>query len=248
MKTAIVTGGGTGIGRESAIALAKAGFAVAIAGRREEPLLDTAKIIKDAGGKVLAIPTDVANPASVSALFQKVIEQWGRLDVLFNNAGVNIPGDKLEDVPFENWQKVVDVNISGVFLCTQEAFRRMKAQSPQGGRIINNGSISAHIPRPNSAPYTASKHAVSGLTKAAGLDGRKYNIHVGQIDIGNALTDMAEKMTRGVPQADGSIKVEPTIDMKHVAEAVVYMASLPLDVNVPTITVMASQMPYLGRG
>ena len=246
-RVAIVTGGGTGIGKHSALALLRDGYSVTIAGRRPEPLDET---VKEAGadGRMLAVPTDVGDPQSVKALFARATETFGRLDVLFNNAGGGAPPVPLEELTYEQWQGVVDSNLSGTFLCTQEAIKVMKAQSPMGGRIINNGSISAHTPRPNSAPYTATKHGVTGLTKATSLDGRKYNIACGQIDIGNAATDMAARMSVGTPQADGSIKVEPTFDVKHVAETVLYMANLPLDTNVQSITVMATKMPYIGRG
>lgn len=244
-RVAIVTGAGSGIGRASAVALAQAGYAVALAGRRAEKLQEVAD---EAGAAALAVPTDVTDPASVAALFAATTERFGRLDVVFNNAGMGAPGVLLEDLTFEQWSAVVNVNLTGVFLCTQQAFRVMKAQSPQGGRIINNGSISAHVPRPNSAPYTATKHAVSGLTRSTSLDGRKYNIACGQIDIGNAATDMTERMNDGVPQADGSTKVEPRMHVGNVADAVVFMANLPLEANVQFMTVMATTMPYIGRG
>jgi NAD(P)-dependent dehydrogenase (short-subunit alcohol dehydrogenase family) len=244
-RVAIVTGAGSGIGRASAVALAQAGYAVALAGRRAEKLQEVAD---EAGEAALAVPTDVTDPASVEALFAATTERFGRLDVVFNNAGMGAPGVLLEDLTFEQWSAVVNVNLTGVFLCTQQAFRAMKAQSPQGGRIINNGSISAHVPRPNSAPYTATKHAVSGLTRSTSLDGRKYNIACGQIDIGNAATDMTERMNDGVPQADGSTQVEPRMHVGNVADAVVFMANLPLEANVQFMTVMATTMPYIGRG
>ena len=246
-RVAIVTGGGTGIGKHSALVLLRDGYSVTIAGRRPGPLEET---VKEAGadGSMLAIPTDVGDPESVKALFARTMEAFGRLDVLFNNAGGGAPRVLFEDLTYEQWQGVVDSNLSGTFLCTQEAIKIMKAQTPMGGRIINNGSISAHTPRPNSAPYTATKHGVTGLTKATSLDGRKYNIACGQIDIGNTATDMAARMSGGTPQADGSIKVEPTFDVKHVAETVLHMANLPLDTNVQFITVMATKMPYIGRG
>lgn len=247
-KVAIVTGAGTGVGRAAALGLAKAGYAVVLAGRRKEPLDEVAAEIGAGGGDALAVPTDVSDPASVAALFNAAKDRFGRLDVLFNNAGTGAPPIPLEDLTFEQWKSVVDINLTGMFLCTQQAFRLMKDQVPQGGRIINNGSISAHAPRPNSAPYTATKHGVTGLTKAASLDGRKYGITVGQIDIGNAATPMTARMAGGVPQADGQMKPEPTIDAKHVADAIVYMANLPPDANVHTITVMASKMPFVGRG
>lgn len=247
-KVAIVTGAGTGVGRAAALGLAKAGYAVVLAGRRKEPLDEVAAEIGADEGDALAVPTDVSDPASVATLFNATKDRFGRLDVLFNNAGTGAPPIPLEDLTFEQWKSVVDINLTGMFLCTQQAFRLMKDQVPQGGRIINNGSISAHAPRPNSAPYTATKHGVTGLTKAASLDGRKYGITVGQIDIGNAATPMTARMAGGVPQADGQMKPEPTIDAKHVADAIVYMANLPPDANVHTITVMASKMPFVGRG
>jgi NAD(P)-dependent dehydrogenase (short-subunit alcohol dehydrogenase family) len=245
-KVAIVTGAGSGIGKQVAIALEREGYAVALAGRRKEPLEATAAEVKESAA--LIVPTDVSDPASVKALFDRTREKFGRLDLLFNNAGVGARPLPLEDLPYEQWKKVIDINLNGAFLCTQHAFRVMKAQQPQGGRIINNGSISAHAPRPNSAPYTASKHGMSGLTKATSLDGRKYNIACGQIDIGNAATEMTAPMGQGVPQANGTIEVEPTFDANHVARAVIYMASLPLDANVLFLTVMATAMPFVGRG
>jgi NAD(P)-dependent dehydrogenase (short-subunit alcohol dehydrogenase family) len=245
-KVAIVTGAGSGIGKQVAIALAREGYAVALAGRRKEPLEATAAEVKESA--TLVVPTDVSDPASVKALFDVTREKFGRLDLLFNNAGVGARPLPLEDLPFEQWKKVIDINLNGAFLCTQEAFRIMKAQQPRGGRIINNGSISAHAPRPNSAPYTASKHGMSGLTKATSLDGRKYNIACGQIDIGNAATEMTARMSQGVPQANGAIEVEPTFDANHVARAVIYMASLSLDANVLFMTVIATAMPFVGRG
>jgi NAD(P)-dependent dehydrogenase (short-subunit alcohol dehydrogenase family) len=247
-KTAIVTGAGSGIGKRVALALLREGYSVALAGRRPEPLEATAREGKSSGSRTLVVPTYVSDPAGVKALFDKTKEAFGRLDLLFNNAGVGAPGVPLEDLTYEQWKAVVDTNLTGVFLCTQEAFRIMKSQQPRGGRIINNGSISAHTPRPNSAPYTATKHAVTGLTKATSLDGRKYDIACGQIDIGNAATELTAKMSKGVPQANGSVAVEPTMDVEHVARAVVYMASLPLDANVQFMTVMATKMPHLGRG
>ena len=247
-KTAIVTGAGSGIGKHVALALLREGYSVALAGRRSEPLEATAREGKSSGSRMLVVPTDVSDPAGVKALFDKTKEAFGRLDLLFNNAGVGAPGVPLEDLTYEQWKAVVDTNLTGVFLCTQEAFRIMKSQQPRGGRIINNGSISAHTPRPNSAPYTSTKHAVTGLTKATSLDGRKYDIACGQIDIGNAATELTAKMSKGVPQANGSVAVEPTMDVEHVARAVVYMASLPLDANVQFMTVMATKMPHLGRG
>lgn len=247
-KVALVTGAGTGIGKASALALAKAGYNVVLAGRRIEPLETAAREAEAAGVKALAVSTDVGDPASVRSLFAKTKQAFGRLDVLFNNAGMGTPAMPFEDISYEQWKAVVDVNLTGMFLCSQEAFRIMKDQTPRGGRIINNGSISAYAPRPFSAPYTSTKHAVSGLTKACSLDGRAYDIAVGQIDIGNAATEMTERMAKGVPQADGSMKVEPRMDVQHVANAVVHMASLPLDANVLFMTVMATKMPFVGRG
>jgi NAD(P)-dependent dehydrogenase (short-subunit alcohol dehydrogenase family) len=244
-KVAIVTGGGSGIGRAAALALAREGWSVVVAGRRPEPLAETARL---AGGTALAVPTDVTDPASVRALFDRAVAAFGRVDLLFNNAGATAPGVPLEQLTVEQWRAAVDVNLSGVFFCLQEAFRVMKAQTPRGGRVINNGSISAHTPRPNSAPYTATKHAVTGLTKVAALDGRAWDIAVGQIDIGNAGTDMTGRMAAGVPQANGTVMPEPTMDVEHVARAVVYMAGLPLDANVLSMTVMATKMPFVGRG
>ncbi|MDQ4060305.1 MAG: SDR family oxidoreductase [Pseudomonadota bacterium] len=247
-KVAIVTGAGTGVGKAVTLALLQEGYAVVLAGRRKEPLESTAEAGKTSGSRTLVVPTDVSDPSSVQALFARTKETFGRLDLLFNNAGTGAPAIPLEDLSYEQWKAVVDVNLNGMFLCLQEAFRLMKDQQPRGGRIINNGSISAHAPRPNSAPYTATKHAVTGLTKSASLDGRKYDIACGQIDIGNAETDMARRMKDGVPQADGSIRAEPLMDPAHVASAVVYMASLPLEANVQFITVMATKMPFVGRG
>jgi NAD(P)-dependent dehydrogenase (short-subunit alcohol dehydrogenase family) len=248
-KVAIITGAGSGIGRAVALALLKDGYSVALAGRRAEPLAETAKLAGADRERALAVPTDVTDQASVKALFAAVKEKFGRLDVLFNNAGTGAPGTiMLEDLTFDQWQAVVNTNLTGPFLCTQEAFRLMKDQSPRGGRIINNGSISAHAPRPNSAPYTSTKHAITGLTKSSALDGRKYDIAVGQIDIGNALTEMASGMAKGMPQADGSVRTEPTMDVAHVASSVLYMANLPLDANVQFLTVMATKMPFIGRG
>ena len=247
-KVALITGGGTGIGRAAALALAKGGYSVVITGRRKEPLDKTAADIAKLGAKALTLAADVGKPGDVDALFAKTKETFGRLDVLFNNAGMGAPAVPLEDLTFEKWQQVVDVNLNGVFLCTQAAFRIMKDQNPRGGRIINNGSISAHAPRPNSAPYTSTKHAVTGLTKAASLEGRKYDIACGQIDIGNAETELAARMANGVSQADGSIRAEPLMDVNHVGEAVAFMASLPLESNVLFLTVMATKMPFVGRG
>jgi NAD(P)-dependent dehydrogenase (short-subunit alcohol dehydrogenase family) len=247
-KVAIVTGAGSGIGKAAALALLKEGYSVALAGRRKEALEAVAKAAGADGARALAAPTDIGKPESVRALFAATKAMFGRLDVLFNNAGQNAPGIPLEELSFEQWQSVVDANLTGAFLCTQEAFKLMKSQSPRGGRIINNGSISAHAPRPNSAPYTATKHAITGLTKVTALDGRKYDIACGQVDIGNALTEMAERMAKGVPQANGEIAVEPLMDVQHVANAVVHMASLPLDANILFLTVMATKMPFVGRG
>jgi NAD(P)-dependent dehydrogenase (short-subunit alcohol dehydrogenase family) len=247
-KVAIVTGAGTGIGRQTALALLREGYAVSLAGRRMEKLQETVERAGADRAHALAVPADVSDPASVRALFDRTLEAFGRLDLLFNNAGTGAPPVLLEDLSPEQWKTVVDINLTGVFLCTQEAFRIMKSQSPMGGRIINNGSISAHAPRPNSAPYTATKHAITGLTKSTALDGRKYDIACGQIDIGNAATEMAQPMKAGVPQANGTISVEPTMDVEDVARAVVYMASLPLEANVQFLTVMATKMPFIGRG
>ena len=246
-KVAIVTGAGTGIGKAVSTALLKDGYRVVLAGRRKEPLEKTVSE-SGAGARALAVPTDVSDPQSVRALFARTKEAFGRLDVLFNNAGVGAPGVPLEELSFEQWKAVVDINLTGVFLCTQEAIKLMKSQDPRGGRIINNGSISAHAPRPNSAPYTATKHAVTGLTKSTSLDGRKHDIACGQIDIGNAHTELAASMASGVPQANGSIAVEPLMDVNHVASAVLYMASLPLDANAQFLTIMATKMPFVGRG
>ena len=241
-----MTGGGSGIGRASALALARNGFSVVVTGRRPEPLDETAKL--GAEGHILPIPADVSDHAAVKDVFTRTKQTFGRLDVLFNNAGRGAPAINLEDLTPQQWLDVVGANLNGAFYCTREAFIIMKEQDPRGGRIINNGSISAHAPRPNSAPYTATKHAITGLTKATALDGRKYDIACGQIDIGNAATEMTARMKRGVPQANGSIEVEPTMDVQHVAGAVVYMASLPLDANVQFLTVMATKMPFIGRG
>jgi NAD(P)-dependent dehydrogenase (short-subunit alcohol dehydrogenase family) len=246
-KVAVVTGAGSGIGRAAALALLREGYAVVLAGRRAEVLRETAGAAP-AGGKSLVIPTDVTDPHAVKHLFAKVVATFGRLDVLFNNAGIGSPPVPLEEFSVEKWRQIVDINLTGAFLCLQAAYRVMKEQTPRGGRIINNGSISAHAPRLNSAPYTATKHAITGLTKSAALDGRKYEIAVGQIDIGNAETQMTAKMKEGVLQADGSLAVEPTMDVEAVARGVVYMASLPLDANVLFMTVMATKMPFVGRG
>jgi len=247
-KVAIITGGGSGIGKSSALALANAGYAVAVAGRRPEPLDETVATIEQAGGKGLAVQTDVGDPANVETLFAKVMETYGRLDLLFNNAGFGVAG-LLEDLTYEQWKSVVDTNLTGTFLCTQQAFKIMKDQDPQGGRIINNGSVSAHVPRPNSAPYTSTKHAITGLTKASSLDGRKYNIAVGQIDIGNALVKRTQQ-TRdgGLLQPSGETVPEATMDVENVADAIVQMAGLDLGVNIQFITIMATKMPYIGRG
>ena len=247
-KIAVVTGAGSGIGRAVAVALAQNGYTVVLAGRHRETLEKTAREAEQANSQTLVAPTDVTDPTSVRELFEKTKEKFGRLDLLFNNAGISGPAVPLEDLTYEEWKSVVDTNLTGAFLCTQEAFKIMKHQNPRGGRIINNGSISAYAPRPNSAPYTATKHAVLGLTKTTSLDGRKYDIACGQIDIGNAATEMAAKMKKGVPQANGTIAVEPTMDPTEVGRAVVYMASLPLDTNVQFMTVMATKMPFIGRG
>jgi NAD(P)-dependent dehydrogenase (short-subunit alcohol dehydrogenase family) len=247
-KIAIVTGAGSGIGKAVAIALAHEGYSVVLAGRRMQLLEATALEASPANSRTLVVPADVGDPASVGELFAKTKQAFGRLDLLFNNAGTSGRAIPLEDLTLEQWRSIVDTNLTGTFLCTQEAFRLMKSQEPRGGRIINNGSISAHSPRPNSAPYTASKHGVTGLTKVTSLDGRKYDIACGQIDIGNASTGMVERMKKGVPQANGTIAPEPTIDPADVARAVVYMASLPLDANVQFMTVMATKMPFIGRG
>ena len=243
-----MTGAGSGIGRAVAVALLNNGYDTVLAGRRLDALEAAAKLAAGAGTESLTVATDVGDPLAVDALFAKLGERFGRLDVLFNNAGTGAPPVPLEDLSYAQWKAVVDANLTGAFLCTQGAFRLMKAQDPRGGRIINNGSISAHAPRPNSAPYTATKHAITGLTKSSSLDGRKYDIAVGQIDIGNALTDLARRMTQGVPQAHGAIAVEPVMDVQHVANAVLHMASLPLDANVLFMTVMATKMPFVGRG
>lgn len=247
-KVALVTGAGSGIGRAAALALQGAGYSVVLAGRRLAELQKTAELAGASGGKMLAAPADVSRPNEVRALFARTRDSFGRLDVLFNNAGRGAPGVPMEDLSYEQWSEVVGVNLTGSFLCAQEAIKLMKAQEPQGGRIINNGSLSAHVPRPNSAPYTATKHAITGLTKSISLDCRKYNIACGQIDIGNAATEMTERMKAGVPQANGSVIVEPRMDVRHVGEAVLYMASLPLDANALFLTVMATQMPFVGRG
>ena len=246
-KVAVVTGAGSGIGKASALALLNAGYSVALAGRRAE-LLNQAVSESGAGARALAVPIDVSKPADVTALFAKTKEKFGSVDVLFNNAGTNAPGILFEDLSYEKWQSVVDVNLTGMFLCAQAAFRVMKAQNPRGGRIINNGSISAHAPRPDSAPYTCTKHAVTGLTKCISLDGRKYDIACGQVDVGNAMTELAARMSKGVKQANGEVAVEAMMDVREVANAVVHMASLPLSTNIQFVTIMATKMPFVGRG
>jgi NADP-dependent 3-hydroxy acid dehydrogenase YdfG len=246
-KIALVTGAGSGIGREIAIALVNAGYSVALAGRRREALEQTATLAGEAA-RTLVVPTDVSDEAAVDLLFAQIGARWGRIDLVFNNAGVFSPKVLLEDMTIEQWKSAVDINLTGAFLCTRAAFRMMKAQQPHGGRIINNGSISAHAPRPNSVSYTSTKHAITGLTKASSLDGRKYDIACGQIDIGNAATEMTARMQTGVPQANGTIAPEPVMDAAHVARAVLYMDSLPLDANVQFMTVMATKMPFVGRG
>jgi NAD(P)-dependent dehydrogenase (short-subunit alcohol dehydrogenase family) len=248
MRAAIVTGAGSGIGRAVALTLHSNGYSVALAGRRAAELERTLSLAAPADGTMIAIPTDVSQPDQVRLLFGATLEAFGRLDVLFNNAGTGAPAVPFEDLTFEQWNKVVGVNLTGAFLCAQQAIRTMKSQDPSGGRIINNGSISAHVPRPNSAPYTATKHAITGLTKSLSLDGRKYNIACGQIDVGNAATEMTERMTAGVPQANGTTMIEPRMNVQHVADAVLYMANLPLDANVQFMTVMATNMPFIGRG
>ena len=247
MKVAIVTGAGTGIGKAASLALLKDGYAVALVGRRKELLEETAKE-SAAGDRVLVLAADITKPENVKSVFSKVKDKWGRLDVLFNNAGMGAPAVPMEDLPVETWQAVVNINLNAMFYCMQEAIRIMKAQSPKGGRIINNGSISAHAPRPMSVAYTSTKHAVTGLTKTLSLDGRKDDIVCSQIDIGNALTPLASRMAKGVPQADGSIKPEPLMDVKHVGDCVLQMANLPLDVNMQFVTIMATKMPFVGRG
>jgi NAD(P)-dependent dehydrogenase (short-subunit alcohol dehydrogenase family) len=248
MKTAVVTGAGSGIGRAAALALHGAGYSVVLAGRRAENLEQTAALAGSPRASMYAMPTDVSQPESVRALFAKVRERFGRLDLLFNNAGMGAPAIPMEELSAEQWSQVVGVNLTGAFLCAQEAIRLMKAQEPRGGRIINNGSISAHAPRPHSAPYTATKHAISGLTKSISLDGRPYDIACGQIDIGNAVTELSSGMAKGALQANGDVMTEPMMDVKHVADAILYMASLPLDANVQFLTVMATKMPFVGRG
>jgi NAD(P)-dependent dehydrogenase (short-subunit alcohol dehydrogenase family) len=245
-KIAIVTGAGSGIGRAVVMALYKEGWTIVLVGRREKPLLETAK--KCNNERVLIVPTDITDPTSVQRLFTQTEKVFGRLDLLFNNAGIGAPSKPLENLTLDEWQSVIDTNLTGAFLCTQGAFKIMKRQKPMGGRIINNGSISAHVPRPQSAPYTASKHAITGLTKSTSLDGREFNIACGQIDIGNAASSMTKKMEGGIIQADGSQKIEPTMDVNDVGRTVAYMASLPHDTNIPFLTLMANQMPYMGRG
>ncbi|WP_409313015.1 SDR family oxidoreductase [Pseudomonas putida] len=247
-KVALVTGAGSGIGRAVALALLEDNFSLVLAGRRAEPLQAVVEQAQAAGGEALAVPTDVRDEQSVAQLFATIEEVHGRLDVMFNNAGINAPAVPVDELPLENWRNVIATNVDGVFLCARAAFGLMRRQQPQGGRIINNGSISAHTPRPFTAPYTASKHAVLGLTKALALDGRPYNIVCSQVDIGNALTELSERMTRGVRQANGEIAAEPMLDVRHVADAVRYIAALPLDANVLSMTVMASNMPFVGRG
>jgi NAD(P)-dependent dehydrogenase (short-subunit alcohol dehydrogenase family) len=247
-KVAIVTGAGTGVGRATALALLRDGYRVVLAGRRQEPLAQVVAEAGPAAGRALAVPTDVSDPGSVRALFARTKDAFGRLDVLFNNAGTNVPGLLFEDLSVEQWKTVVDTNLTGAFLCAQAAFRIMKDQEPRGGRIINNGSVSAHTPRPNSAPYTATKHAITGLTKSIALDGRKYDIACGQVDIGNAMTPLSARLAKGVLQANGTTAPEPMIEAEHVANAVVHMASLPLDTNILSLTVMATKMPFVGRG
>jgi NAD(P)-dependent dehydrogenase (short-subunit alcohol dehydrogenase family) len=246
-KVAIVTGAGTGIGRAATLALLADGWRVVLAGRRREPL-ESAASESGVAERTLVAPTDVTDPDAVRALFGAARQAFARLDLLFNNAGTNVPGVPLEDLTYEQWRSVVDVNLTGMFLCAQEAFRAMKAQDPPGGRIINNGSLSAHVPRPHSAPYTATKHAITGLTKSISLDGRKYDIACSQIDVGNARTDLTARMAKGVPQADGRVAVEPVMDVAHVGRMVAHLAGLPLDVSVPFVTIMAAKMPYVGRG
>jgi NAD(P)-dependent dehydrogenase (short-subunit alcohol dehydrogenase family) len=248
MKIAMVTGAGSGIGRATSLALLAAGYKVVLAGRRADALNETKALAGPLAEHALVVPTDVTDPVAVAALFDATARAFGRLDVLFNNAGTGAPAIPMDELTFEQWKAVVDINLTAVFLCTQQAFKMMKNQSPRGGRIINNGSISAYAPRPFSAPYTATKHAITGLTKATSLDGRAHDIACGQIDIGNAASDMTQRMTSGVPQANGSMMVEPRMDLKHVADAVVHMASLPLEANVQFMTVMATKMPFVGRG
>ncbi len=247
-KVAIITGAGSGIGKATALAFLNDGYCVGLAGRRRDPLENTVKEAGEHASRALVVPTDISDPGAVKNLFAKTRDAFGRVDVVFNNAGFGAPSVLLEDLTLEQWQAVVDTNLTGTFLCIQEAFRVMKTQTPRGGRIINNASVSAHVPRPNSAPYVATKHGITGLTKAASLDGRKYDIACCQIDIGNARTEHASRISRGVPQADGSIKAEPMMDVQNVVNAVLFMASLPLDANVQFMTIMATKMPYIGRG
>ena len=247
-KVAVVTGAGTGIGKASALALLRDGYSVALAGRRVAPLEETVAEAGEDGARTIVVSTDVGDPESVEALFSKTAEAFGRLDVLFNNAGTGAPAVLLEDLTYDQWMTVVNANLTGTFLCTQQAFHIMKNQDPMGGRIINNGSLSAYVPRPNSIPYTATKHAVTGMTRATALDGRKYDIACSQIDVGNAATPMTQRMSQGVPQAHGEVMVEPTMDVQHVADAIVYIANLPLDANVQFMSVMATKMPFIGRG
>ena len=247
-KIAVVTGAGSGVGRAATLALLADGWTVALAGRRADALEETIGMAADAEARALAVPTDVGDPKAVEALFAAVRDRFGRLDFLFNNAGGNVPGTPFEDLDYEDWVRIVQVNLTGSFLCAQQAFRLMKAQAPQGGRIVNNGSISAHAPRPDSAPYTSTKHAITGLTKSISLDGRKYDICCGQIDIGNAATPMTKRMQQGVKQANGSVEVEPTMDVAHVGNTIVTMANMPLDANIQFVTVMATKMPFIGRG
>lgn len=247
-KVAIITGGSGGIGRATAVTLLKDGWSVAIGGRRADALEETLASAGDDSARGLAVPGDLSNAEGCANLFAKAKERFGRVDLLFNNAGMFTPGVPFEDLTPEQWQGALNINLSSFFYCSQEAFRAFKSQDPMGGRIINNGSISAHAPRPNSAPYTSTKHAITGLTKTCSLDGRKYNIAVGQIDIGNAATDMTKKMAKGVPQADGSVKPEPTMDVQHIADAILHMANLPLDANIQFMTIMATKMPFVGRG
>jgi NAD(P)-dependent dehydrogenase (short-subunit alcohol dehydrogenase family) len=247
-RVALVTGAGSGIGRAASLALHAAGYNVVLAGRRAEQLEKTAELAEPVPAKMLVAPTDVGKPENVRALFATTKETYGRLDVLFNNAGINAPGIPIEDLSYEHWNAVVSANLTGAFLCAQEAIRLMKAQDPRGGRIINNGSLSAYVPRPNSAPYTATKHAITGLTKCISLDGRQYDIACSQIDIGNAITEMSDRMAAGVRQANGTTMVEPRMEVRHVADAIVFIANLPLDANVQFMTIMATKMPYVGRG
>ncbi|MBU6271553.1 MAG: SDR family oxidoreductase [Betaproteobacteria bacterium] len=247
-QVALITGAGSGVGRATALAFLNAGWQVVLAGRRADALAATIAAAGERGSAALAVPTDVGDPDSVRALFDAAVARFGRLDFLFNNAGTGAPPIPLEDLSYAQWMTVVNANLTGTFLCMQQAFRVMKDQNPRGGRIVNNGSISAYAPRPNSAPYTSTKHAVSGLTRSGALDGRKYDIAVGQIDIGNAVTEMTERMANGVPQADGSMRVEPRMDVEHVARSVLHMAALPLESNVLFMTVMATKMPFVGRG